>query len=74
MVSRFPGAESDMLCLVVRLLAKHRFEGTRLVIMHGALDLRADAADTTAICPSSFLCAFPEVCDAPIGPFRALLW
>ncbi len=32
------GAESDMLCLVVRLLAQHRFQQTRLVVMLGSLD------------------------------------
>ena len=31
------GAESDMLCLVVRLLAQHRFKHMRLVVMPGAL-------------------------------------
>jgi len=32
------GAESDMLCLVVRLLAQHRFQQTRLIVMLGSLD------------------------------------
>lgn len=36
LVSPAPGAESDMLCLVVRLLAQQRFRSTRLVIMWGS--------------------------------------
>lgn len=48
-------AESDMLCLVVRLLAKHRFEGTRLVIMSATLQ------------SDLFAHYFGDICKYPVG-------
>lgn len=48
-------AESDMLCLVVRLLAKHRFEGTRLVIMSATLQ------------SDLFAHYFGDICRYPVG-------
>ncbi|CAE7803865.1 unnamed protein product [Symbiodinium sp. CCMP2456] len=48
-------AESDMLCLVVRLLAKHRFEGTRLVIMSATLQ------------SDLFANYFGDICNYPVG-------